>query len=92
MLERKIKPLLLSIGGLVVASFGSTAIASSTDVSELLGTAVDDDLLSITGSDEGEGECGEGQCGEGDEEGEGECGEGQCGEGDDEEGDEEEEA
>lgn len=98
MIERKAKPLILGIGTFVAATFGASALASLSDEADELFelTTVDDGLLAITGSDEGdkdgEGECGEGECGEDDDgegdddggedddSGEGECGEGQCGE------------
>ena len=81
MIERKTRPLILGIGTFVAASFGATALASlSEEADELFElTALDEGLVGITGSDEGDGDDkeGEGECGEGD------CGEGECGEDDD---------
>ena len=95
MIERKAKPLILGIGTFVAATFGASALANLSDEADELFelTNVDEGLLAITGSDEGdkEGECGEGECGDDDDSGEGECGEGQCGEEDEEEEETEEE-
>ena len=86
-----VKPFVLGIGSLVAAS--ASASLNEMDDELLVAQPLLDDVIVLTGSDEGEGEgeCGEGQCGEDGDSGEGECGEdGDDGEGDDEEGDDEE--
>ena len=85
---KSVKPFVLGIGSLVAAS-ASAALDEADD--ELLLAQPIDDAVILSGSHEGEGECGEGQCGEKDDGGEGECGEGQCGEDDGEDDGEEEE-
>ncbi|MCY4129470.1 MAG: hypothetical protein OXG15_09565 [Gammaproteobacteria bacterium] len=86
MSKLSVNPLVLGVGAFVVATAGSSVLAADMDAA-LDTSALDDSLLTIAGSHEGEGECGE-------KDEEGKCGEGQCGEddgGEEEEGEEEEE-
>lgn len=83
-----VKPFVLGIGSLVAVS--ASAALDEADDELLIAQPLADDAVILSGSHEGEGECGEGQCGEDKGDGEGECGEGQCGE-EEGEGEEEEE-
>ena len=78
-----VKPFVLGIGSLVAVSISAALDEADDDL--LVAQPIADDAVILTGSHEGEGECGEGECGEDKGDGEGECGEGQCGEGEDEE-------
>ena len=70
-----VKPFVLGIGSLVAAS--ASAALDEVDDELLVAQPLASDAVILTGSNEGEGECGEDEDGG---EGEGECGEGQCGE------------
>ncbi len=90
MLERKIKPIALTVGTVFAAALASAAVAE-TD-SGLFAVDEQDrgyDRLADAHGDGEEGSCGEGKCGEDDAEDDGEegsCGEGKCGEDDAEDG------